>query len=55
MQDIETMQRWVIADSLPYAAGVPKSIIASPDGRSLYYGAQQGESNIWIVRRTARK
>jgi len=51
MQDIETLQRWVIADSLPYAADVPKSIVASPDGRTLYYGAQQVESNIWIVRR----
>jgi len=55
MQDIESLQRWVIADSLPYAADLPKSIVASPDGRTLYYGAQQVESNIWIVRRAAAK
>jgi hypothetical protein len=29
------------------------SIVAAPDGRTLYYGAQQVESNIWIVRRAA--
>jgi len=55
MQDIETLQRWVIADSLPFPADVPKSIVASPDGRTLYYGAQQVESNIWMVRRAAAK
>ena len=53
MQDIESLQRWVLADSLPYPADLPKSIVASPDGRTLYYGAQQVESNIWIVRRAA--
>ena len=32
MQDIESLQRWVIGDSLPYAAAMPKSIVVSPDG-----------------------
>jgi hypothetical protein len=27
------------------------SIVAAPDGRTLYYGARQVESNIWLVRR----
>ncbi|WP_373060276.1 hypothetical protein [Gemmatimonas sp.] len=45
----------VIADSLPYTADLPKSIVASPDGRTLYYAAQQVESNIWIVRRAEAK
>lgn len=55
MQDIESLQRWVLTDSLPYPADLPKSIVASPDGRTLYYGAQQVESNIWIVRRAAKE
>ncbi len=55
MQDIASLQQWVIADSLPYPADLPRNIVASPDGRTLYYGAQQIESNIWIVRRAAAK
>ncbi len=55
MQDIESLKQWVIADSLPYPADRPRSIVASPDGRTLYYGAQQVESNIWIVRRAGGK
>ena len=55
MQDIESLQRWVIVDSLPYGADLPKSIVASPDGPTVSYGAQQVESNIWIVRRAAAK
>jgi len=51
MQDIESLRQWVIADSLPYPPDRPRSIVASPDGRTLYYGAQQIESNIWVVRR----
>jgi serine/threonine-protein kinase len=55
MQNIETLQQWVIADSLPYPPDRPRSIVASPDGRTLYYGAQQVESNIWVVRRAGTK
>jgi hypothetical protein len=55
MQDIASLQQWVIAASLPYPADVPKNIVAAPDGRTLYYGAQQVESNIWIVRRAAKE
>jgi WD40 repeat protein len=51
MQDIESLRQWVIADSLAYPPDRPRSIVASPDGRTLYYGAQQIESNIWVVRR----
>ena len=51
MQDIESLQRWVIADSLPHPPDLHQYIVASPDGRTLYYGARQVESNIWIVPR----
>jgi WD40 repeat protein len=53
MQDIASLQQWVIADSLPYPPDRVRSIVASPDGKTLYYGAQQVESNIWIVRRAS--
>uniref|UniRef100_UPI00286E2CF3 protein kinase domain-containing protein n=1 Tax=Gemmatimonas sp. TaxID=1962908 RepID=UPI00286E2CF3 len=52
MQDIETLRRRVILDSLPYPADVMRSIVAAPDGRALYYGAYQTEANIWVVRRS---
>ncbi|MEO7998504.1 MAG: protein kinase, partial [Gemmatimonadaceae bacterium] len=52
MQDIESMERRVVADSLRYPPDLTQSIVASPDGRRLYYGAQQMESNIWMVKKT---
>ena len=55
LQDIASLQQWVIAESLTFPADVPKNIVASPDGRTLYYGAQQIESNIWIVQRAVTK
>jgi hypothetical protein len=55
LQDIASLQQWVIADSLPYPPDRQRSIVASPDGRTLYYGAQQVESNIWVVRRADPK
>jgi len=42
------------AASLAYPPDRPRNI-ASPDGKTLYHGAQQVESSIWIVRRTAAK
>ncbi len=49
LQDIESSRRRVLAQSLPYAPDQYGSIVASPDGRALYYGARQVESNIWMV------
>ena len=51
IQDIDTLQRREIAVSLPLPADDDRSITASPDGRTLYYGAQQVEANIWKVER----
>ena len=52
MQDIESLKQWVIAASLAYPPDRPRNI-ASPYSKTPYHGAQQVESNIWIVRRTA--
>ncbi len=54
MQDIVSLERRVIAANLPYPPDQLGSIAASPDGRTLYYGAQQVEANIWLVKRSAR-
>ena len=51
MQDITTLQRRPITGTLPYPPDESQAITASPDGRTLYYGAQQAEANIWMVRR----
>jgi hypothetical protein len=49
-QDIETLERREIAVLLPQPPDLWGSIAGSPDGRTLYYGAQQIEANIWLVR-----
>jgi eukaryotic-like serine/threonine-protein kinase len=51
VQDIESLQRRVLSTALPYPPDQMGSIVAAPDGRTLYYGARQVESNIWLVRR----
>jgi hypothetical protein len=53
VQDIESLQRRVLSIALPYPPDQLGAIVAAPDGRTLYYGARQVESNIWMVRRTA--
>ena len=50
MQDVESLTRREIAGRLPYPPDLLASIAASPDGKTLYYGARQVESNIWIVK-----
>ena len=55
MQNVETLQRREISGALPYPPDLNASITVSPDGRTLYYGATQAESNIWMVRRTEEK
>jgi hypothetical protein len=51
MQDVVTLARREISGSLPFQAEVTGGVIGSPDGRTLYYAAQQTQANIWIVRR----
>ena len=51
IQNVETLERREIAGSLPYPSDLNGSVTVSPDGRTLYYGARQSESNIWLVRR----
>ena len=53
MQDVVTLQRQVITGSLPYPPDILGSIVASPDGKTLYYGARQIEANIWLVKRAS--
>ena len=51
MQDIETLERRVVASSLMYPPDMTQDLVASPDGHRLFYGAQQIQSNIWMVRK----
>ncbi len=51
MQDITTLERREITGTLPYPPEISAAIVASPDGRTLYYGAHQEEANIWMMRR----
>jgi serine/threonine-protein kinase len=53
VQDVESLARRVLSAALPYPPDQLGSIVAAPDGRTLYYGARQVESNIWMVRRVA--
>jgi Tol biopolymer transport system component len=55
MQDVVSLQRREITGSLPYPPDILGSLVASPDGRTLYYGARQIEANIWLVKRPAVK
>ena len=42
-----------ITGELPYPPDPLAGVIASPDGRTLYYGARQTQANIWIVKRAS--
>ncbi|MFN2315913.1 MAG: protein kinase [Gemmatimonadales bacterium] len=53
VQDVEALERRVLSAALPYPPDRYGSLVAAPDGRTLYYGARQIESNIWMVRRAA--
>jgi Tol biopolymer transport system component len=53
MQDIESLQRRELVRALPYPPNILSNIVASPDGRTLYYGAQQAQANIWLVKPSA--
>ena len=51
MQDVETLERREVLRTLPWPPDQLGSLAASPDGRTLYYGAHQMEANIWLVKR----
>ncbi len=55
VQDINTLARRTITGKLPYPPEFSQEIVASPDGRTLYYGAEQAQANIWMVRRAGAK
>lgn len=50
IQDITSLARRDVTGTLPYPPESSQAITASPDGRTLYYGAQQMEANIWMVK-----
>jgi hypothetical protein len=47
IQDITSLKRHEVEVTLPVRPSF--NLVASPDGRTLYYGAQQVEANIWKV------
>jgi Tol biopolymer transport system component len=49
IQDVATLKRHEIDVKLPLPPDADFNILASPDGRTIYYGAQQTEANIWKV------
>jgi serine/threonine-protein kinase len=53
LQDVVTLARRELTGTLPYPPDPFGGIVAAPDGKTLYYGAQRMESNIWLVRRAA--
>jgi serine/threonine-protein kinase len=53
LQDVVSLQRREITGSLPYPPDILGSIVASPDGKTLYYGARHIEANIWLVKRSS--
>jgi serine/threonine protein kinase/Tol biopolymer transport system component len=55
IQDVTTLQRREIDVKLPLPPDMDFNIATSPDGRVIYYGAQQVEANIWKAERSAGK
>ena len=53
MQDVASLQRRDVTGTLPYPPDILGSIVAAPDGKTLYYGARHVEANIWLVKRPA--
>jgi hypothetical protein len=54
-QDVVSLKRHAIDVKLPFPADGYRSIAVSPDGRTIYYGAQQIEANIWKVEQPKAK
>ena len=55
IQDVVTLKRHDIDVKLPLPPDLDYNIASSPDGRTIYYGAQQTEANIWKVARKVWK
>jgi hypothetical protein len=53
MQDVSSFARRQITGALPYPPDLLWSLVAAPDGRTLYYGARHIEANIWLVKRSS--
>jgi Tol biopolymer transport system component len=53
MQDVQTLERRAIAGTLPHPPDLIGGIVASPDGRTLYYASRQSQANIWLVRQSS--
>jgi WD40 repeat protein len=53
IQDIMSLERHDATGTLPYPPDLLGSLVAAPDGRTLYYGARQLEANLWLVKRSA--
>jgi hypothetical protein len=51
MQDVESLARRDVTGTLPFPPELLNGVVASSDGRTLYYGARQMEANIWLVKR----
>jgi WD40 repeat protein len=49
IQNITTRKSRRVDVTLPLPPDADFTIVASPDGRTIYYGAQQVEANIWKV------
>ncbi len=49
IQNIVTLKSRRVDVTLPMPPDADYTIVASPDGRTIYYGAQQMEANIWKV------
>jgi Tol biopolymer transport system component len=49
IQDIDTLARREVEVRLPLPPDEDFNIFASPDGKTIYYGARQTEANIWKV------
>ena len=54
IQDVATLKRHEIDVKLPLPPDVDFNIAASPDGRTIYYGAQQVEANVWKAQKLKR-
>jgi len=54
IQNISSPERHEVAVTLPLPPDDLWSIAVSPDGRTLYYGAQETEANIWKVERSGK-
>jgi Tol biopolymer transport system component len=52
MQDVVTLERRDVMGTLDLPPDLAGGVIASPDGRTLYYAARQTQANIWILRQS---